>query len=114
MGWLCGSNVTNELRGFEDSLLASLCDDDLVRAKTALTKHVGKVTLTPVMRDGRPVYKARGNLTLDADCEKCRKQLVARDGIEPTTPAFTSLWAAQGSRQADVQSAAGYQPAPQG
>ena len=45
---------------------------------------------TPATRDGRPVYKVTGSITLppDGGVEKCRMQLVARDGIEPPTPAF--------------------------
>src|SRR5262249_25949127 len=51
--------VTKELHGFKESLLAGSNDADMVRAKSALAKHVGKLTLTPSLRDGRPVYKVR-------------------------------------------------------
>ena len=84
-------HVTRELLGLKESLNVPRNDDDLVRAKTALTKHVGKLVLTPALRDGRPIYKVSGNVTLSGDSEKCRKQLVARDGIEPPTPAFSGL-----------------------
>jgi hypothetical protein len=65
----------------------------MVRAKTALAKHIGRLVLTPVMREERPVYKVTGSITVpqDGGLEKCRKQLVARDGIEPPTPAFSGL-----------------------
>jgi hypothetical protein len=53
-----------------------------MRAKSALTKHVGKLTLTPALRDGRLVYKVTGSVTVGDESEECRKQLVARDGIE--------------------------------
>ena len=62
----------------------------VLRAKEAIIKHVGKLTLTPVVRDGRPVYSVTGNVTIP-DSETCRMQLVARDGIEPPTPAFSGL-----------------------
>ena len=84
-------HVERELLGLKESLTAARSDDDLVRAKSALTKHVGKLILTPSLRDGRPVYKVTGNMTVGDESEKCRKQLVARDGIEPPTPAFSGL-----------------------
>ena len=34
--------------------------EDLSRAKEALAKHVGKLVLTPVEHDGRPVYQSIG------------------------------------------------------
>ena len=64
---------------------------DLSRAKEALAKHIGKLVLTPVQRDGRPVYKVSGNVSVQPDSEKCRMLVVARDGIEPPTPAFSGL-----------------------
>jgi site-specific DNA recombinase len=68
-------------------LLTASGDTDFTRAKVALARHLGKLVLTPVMHDGRPVYKVSGNVSIGADTEKCRMQLVARDGIElpPTT-----------------------------
>ena len=86
-------HVTKELLGFKESLLTAGRETDMVRAKTALAKHLGKLVLTPAMRDGRPVYKVTGNITVppDGGPGKCRKQLVARDGIEPPTPAFSGL-----------------------
>jgi site-specific DNA recombinase len=84
-------HVTRELLGFKEVLLAAGNDAEMVRAKAALTKHVGKLVLTPALRDGRPVYKVTGNVTVAGESEKCRKQLVARDGIEPPTPAFSGL-----------------------
>ena len=63
----------------------------MVTAKTALAKHVGKLVLTPALRDGRPLYTVTGRITIPPDGEagKCRKQLVDRDRIEPPTPAFS-------------------------
>jgi hypothetical protein len=54
--------------------------ENVTRAKEALTKHIGKLVLTPATRDGCPVYKVTGNLTLP-ESDKCRLQMVARDGI---------------------------------
>jgi hypothetical protein len=73
--------ITRELLGFKESLLAVGSEADLVRAKSALAKHIGKLVLTPALRDGRPVYKVTGNVTVADESEKCRKQLVAGDGF---------------------------------
>jgi len=45
--------VTKELLGFKESLVAAGSEADLLRAKSALTKHVGKLILTPSLRDVR-------------------------------------------------------------
>jgi hypothetical protein len=85
-------HVTRELLQLTESLAAAgQCD--LTRAKQAIAKHVGKLVLTPATRDGRPVYKVTGSITVPADGggEECRMQLVARDGIEPPTAAFSGL-----------------------
>ena len=82
-------HVTKAVLGLKESL-ATGADTDVVRGKEALAKHVGKLALTPCTRDGRPVYKVTGNVTIP-DSEKCRMQVVARDGIEPPTPAFSGL-----------------------
>ena len=82
-------HVTRALLQLKESLAAA-GHGDLARAKAALAKHVGKLVLTPETRDGRPVYKVTGSITVppDGGVEKCRMQLVARDGIEPPTQAF--------------------------
>jgi hypothetical protein len=87
-------SLTAEMRGplagrFDDTWVAG--DTDFTRAKLALARHLGKLVLTPVMHDGRPVYRVSGNVSVGADTEKCRMQLVARDGLEPPTPAFSGL-----------------------
>ena len=81
-------HVTKSLRGLRE-LLACRGEAEVARAKKAIAGHIGKLTLTPVIRDGRPVYKVTGTVTVQD--EKCRMQLVARDGIEPPTPAFSEL-----------------------
>ena len=82
--------LTTALAGLKESL-AHGTEDDVNQTKQAIAKYIGKLVLTPTMLDGRPVYKVSGNITIpDAD-DKCRMQVVARDGIEPPTPAFSGL-----------------------
>ncbi len=83
-------HVIRAVEGLKRSLDVNVGTNDLVRAKAALAKHVGKLVLTPGTRDGCPVYKVSGAISIP-DSEKCRMQLVARDGIEPPTPAFSGL-----------------------
>jgi site-specific DNA recombinase len=83
-------HIANALSRLQESLTSG-GEADLSRAKAALAKHVGRLVLTPTSRDGRPVYKVTGSLSVDVDAEKCRMQLVARDGFEPPTPAFSGL-----------------------
>ncbi len=45
---------------------------DVSHAKEALAKHIGKLVLTPVQRDGRPVYKVSGNVSVQPDAGNCR------------------------------------------
>jgi site-specific DNA recombinase len=80
-------HVTDAAFRLKESLIDGT-DANVARAKEALAKHVGKLVLTPETRDGCPVYKVTGNLTFPAP-EKCRMLKVARDGIEPPTPAFS-------------------------
>jgi hypothetical protein len=70
-------------------LLTASGDTDFARAKEALAKHLGKLVLTPVMHDGRPVYRVSGNVSVGAGTEKCRMQLVARDGYPQHSTLFT-------------------------
>ena len=83
-------HVTKAVLGLKESLTRGGDTTGVARAKEALAKHVGKLVLTPITRDDRPVYKVTGSVTLPAS-EKCRMQVVARDGIEPPTPAFSGL-----------------------
>jgi len=84
-------HVTTALLGFKESL-ATANDSDVTSAKAALERHVGKLVLTPLVRDGRPMYIVTGNFNVpEGNFEKCRMQVVARDGIEPPTPAFSGL-----------------------
>ena len=80
--------ITTALLGFKEILGT---ETDVSRAREALAKHLGKLVLTPAMRDGRPLYTVEGSVSVLGGTERCRMQLVARDGIEPPTPAFSGL-----------------------
>ena len=67
------------------NLLADAGEKNVALAKAALAKHVGKLVLTPGTRNGRPVYKVAGAVTVDGGVEKCRMPVVARDGIGTPT-----------------------------
>ena len=83
-------HVTKVLKGLWQSLAAGN-ETDVARAKAALAKHIGKLVLTPVLRYGRPIYKVTGSITISEGSGKCRMLVVARDGLEPPTPAFSGL-----------------------
>jgi hypothetical protein len=60
-------------------------------ARNALRKHVGRLVLTPtVTQDGRKLFRVSGNVNLLPDARESGMLLVARDGIEPPTPAFSA------------------------
>jgi hypothetical protein len=82
------NHVTKAVNGFKESLATGDDSNNGARAKEALATDVGKLVLTPGIRGGRPVHKVTGNVTLP-DSEKCRMQVVARDGIEPPTRGFS-------------------------
>ena len=83
-------HATKAVLRLQESLVQG-CGTDVARAKEALAKHVGKLILTPTVRMGRPAYKVSGADTVEGGTEKSRMQVVARDGIEPPTPAFSGL-----------------------
>lgn len=70
-------------------LRSTLGAEDVVLAKNALMKHVGKLILTPTFREDKRLFRVSGNLQM-ADTNGVM-QVVARDGIEPPTPAFSGL-----------------------
>ena len=71
-------------------VLRSLLDaDDVARTRAALQKHIPQLVLTPTLREGLPVYKVSGEMDLVGDADKCVMRVVARDGLEPPTPAFS-------------------------
>ena len=72
-------------------LRETLDEQEVVVARAALRKHVGKLTLTPTVKDGRRVFEVSGNFSPTGDQPDGAMRLVARDGIEPPTPAFSGL-----------------------
>jgi site-specific DNA recombinase len=71
------------------SALPELAQSDPERAKAALARHMPSIVLTPSERDGRPVFEASGAWELAPGNDAML--MVARDGIEPPTPAFSGL-----------------------
>ena len=72
-----GGAGTGEFGAYDEAIALNIA-----RAKTAFAKHLGKLVLTPVQRDGRYVYRVSGNISVQPDADKCRMQVVARDGIQ--------------------------------
>ena len=60
------------------------------KAKVKLAQHIKELVLTPKQRDGGWVYEVTGDWELLPE-KKCVILMVARDGIEPPTPAFSGL-----------------------
>ncbi len=69
-------------------LKTKLVDDNVLVARAALQKHIPQLVLTPVEREGKPVYRVSGEMDISGG-DKCVMQVVARDGLEPPTPAFS-------------------------
>ena len=72
-------------------LRETLNEQEVVVARAALRKHVGRLTLTPTVKDGRRVFEVSGNFSPTGDQPDGAMRLVARDGIEPPTPALSGL-----------------------
>jgi site-specific DNA recombinase len=70
------------------SLRSLLTGEDVLAARSAMQKHIEQLVLTPVTRDGRMIYRVSGEVDL-AGSDGCVMQVVARDGLEPPTPAFS-------------------------
>ena len=68
--------------------LKSLLRTVTQKTKVKLAQHVKELVLTPGKRDGEEVYEVSGEWELLPE-KKCVILLVARDGIEPPTPAFS-------------------------
>ena len=82
-----------ELRSFvleNATRLSTILRAGVTRARAALTKHVRKLVLTPQETDNGSLYAASGQIGLDAN-KISVMPMVARDGIEPPTPAFSGL-----------------------
>ncbi len=63
---------------------------DVTVAKAALQTHMGRLILTPKGTQKRPVFEVSGAIDL-LGSKKEVMLVVARDGIEPPTPAFSGL-----------------------
>jgi DNA invertase Pin-like site-specific DNA recombinase len=59
---------------------ATRAGGDLSRAKEALATHVGRLVLSPVQRDGRPVYRVQGKISVMPEAENGRMQWGAVPG----------------------------------
>jgi hypothetical protein len=81
-------HVTRAVLGLKESLLTH--GDERGPSQRGPREARRELVLTPGTLDGRPIYKVTGNVSIP-DPEKCRMQLVARDGLEPPTPAFSGL-----------------------
>ena len=68
--------------------LRSLLRTVTQKTKVKLAQHVKELVLTPGKRDGEEVYEVSGEWELLPE-KTCVILLVARDGIEPPTPAFS-------------------------
>jgi site-specific DNA recombinase len=71
------------------SLRSTLNEGDATLAKNALMKHVGRLVLTPTMKEGKKFFRVTGGVQVTGP--NGVMQVVARDGIEPPTPAFSGL-----------------------
>ena len=58
--------------------------------KSALPNHLKELTLTPTVVEGKQLYAVTGAVNM-APAQERVMQVVARDGIEPPTPAFSGL-----------------------
>jgi hypothetical protein len=56
-----------------------------------LQKHIGRLIMTPTLKDGKPMDEVSGKVDLSPAGGKEVMDVVARDGIEPPTPAFSGL-----------------------
>ena len=69
--------------------LSTLVQSDPERAKVEMAKHLPAIVLTPAQRETGPVFEVSGSWKLVP--EEDAMLVVARDGIEPPTPAFSGL-----------------------
>ena len=89
-------NITEEqvrghvLKAMMD-LRSTLNNNEVAVARNALLKHVGRLVLTPTLKGDCKVFKVEGSVRLIPEPEESGMLLVARDGIEPPTPAFSGL-----------------------
>ena len=70
--------------------LRTLVNSDITAARNALAKHIAQIVLTPKQTPEGAVYEVSGDVDLFGG-EQDVMLMVARDGIEPPTPAFSGL-----------------------
>lgn len=70
--------------------LRALLKEDASAARMALQKHLRQLVLTPETAPTGPEFAVTGSVNLGGT-ENDVMQVVARDGIEPPTPAFSGL-----------------------
>jgi hypothetical protein len=83
----------SEIRGYVTKALLdlrSLLHTVVDKAKLKLSQHVDELVLTPRETETGRVYEVTGNWRL-LPAKECVISMVARDGIEPPTPAFSGL-----------------------
>jgi site-specific DNA recombinase len=86
------ATTVDEMRDFVSRNLINLkglLNQNASKAKTAFARHIGQLILNPKQTPSGPVYEVTGGLNLLAGEDVM--QVVARDGIEPPTPAFSGL-----------------------
>jgi site-specific DNA recombinase len=69
--------------------LKGLLHEDASRSKAAFARHIGQLVLKPKQTPSGPIYEVSGGLDLLAGEDVM--PVVARDGIEPPTPAFSGM-----------------------
>ena len=74
------------------NLRSTLGEGDVTLAKNALMKYVGRLVLTPTMIEAKKLFRVTGGVQFAG--ANGVMQVVARDGLEPPTPAFSGLTSA--------------------
>ena len=73
------------------NLRGTLRNEDIPAARTTLQRNIGQLVLTPTLKEGQCVFEVQGKIDLMPANGKGVMEMVARDGIEPPTPAFSGL-----------------------
>jgi site-specific DNA recombinase len=68
-----------------------LHSENIPAARLVLQKHIGRLIMTPTLREGKPVYEVSGRVDFAPIGGKDVMEMVAREGLEPPTPAFSGL-----------------------
>ncbi len=70
-------------------LRTTLNQSEVHVARNARRRHLGRLVLTPTMKESRQLFRVSGNVSLIPEGQESGMLLVARDGTEPPTPAFS-------------------------